>query len=256
MKTLTVGANTRTVAGHDSYINFIPIIPTLDTKNHHPLPPAPAPGQFAVGLAHELRNPLTNINLSVGMLESVIKNDDLKIYLDIIIRSSMRINDLITELVKYQQADEVPVGKYSIHQLLDEVLEIAGDRITLRNITVRRYYATQDFKIEMNRLRMKIALTNIVINAIDAMTPGKGRLKLVTKSTYGKYIIRIEDNGCGISKENLKHIFKPYFTNKQGGLGIGLPTSYEILRSNHVGVDVESEVGEGTCFTLSFDKNH
>jgi signal transduction histidine kinase len=254
METFTPDTNTRTVANHDLYADFSAHInSTVDTNSHNSLLPPPARGQLTPGLAHEIRNPLTNINFSVGMLESLIKNDDLKIYLDIIMRSSRRINDLITELLKYQQADEAPVEEHSIHQLLDNVLEIAGDRIILRNITVRKDYDTQDCKIGMNRLRMKIALTNIIINAIDAMTPEKGILELVTKSIYGKYILQIKDNGCGISREDLKHIFRPYFSNKQGGLGLGLSTAYEILQSDHVGIKVESEEGEGTCFTLSFD---
>ena len=69
-------------------------------------------------------------------------------------------------------------------------------------------------------------------------------------------MIQIEDNGCGISKENLKYIFKPYFTNKPGGLGLGLATTYDILQSNHVGVNVESEEGKGTRFILSFEEKH
>ena len=214
------------------------------------------PSRFASALAHEVRNPLSNINLAVEMLKSIIRHDDQKIYLDIITRSSIRINDLIKELLKYQQADEVQAEKHSIHQLLDEILAMNEDRIMLKNITVRKDYTIQDCKIVLNRPKMKIALTNIIINAIDAMTSGKGELKLVTKSIDGKYVIQIEDNGCGISKGNLQYIFKPYFTNKPGGLGLGLATTYDILRSNHVGVNVESGEGEGTRFILLFKKSN
>ena len=211
--------------------------------------------QFASALVHEVRNPLTNINLAIEMLESTINGDDLKIYVDIIRRSSNRINSLILDLLKYQE-DEVQVEKHSIHQLLDEVLEMAGDRMRLKKIAVRKDYASNDCKIELNRLKMLIGLTNIVVNAIDAMTPGKGELKLVTKSIEGRYVIQIEDNGCGISKEKLKNIFKPYFTDKAGGLGMGLATTYHILRSNNVGVNVESEEGKGTSFILTFGEKH
>jgi signal transduction histidine kinase len=178
---------------------------------------------------------LTNINLAVEMLGAAIKDNQLKVYLDIIKRSSFRINSLIRELLKHQE-NEVQVEKHSIHQLLDEVLEMAGDRMRLKKIAVWKDYTSGDSKIELNRLEMLIGLTNIVVNAIDAMTPGKGELKLVTKSIDGMRVIQIEDNGCGISKENLKNIFKPYFTNKESGLGIGLATTYKILRSNNVGI--------------------
>jgi signal transduction histidine kinase len=213
------------------------------------------PGLLASALAHEVRNPLSNINLAVEMLKSMNGGDDQKIYLDIIMRSSVRINDLIKELLKYQEADEVQAEKHSIHQLLDEVLVMIEDRIMLKNIAIRKDYAAQDCKIILNGPKMKIALTNIIINAIDAMTSGKGELKLVTRSIDGNYVIQIEDNGCGIGKGDLKNIFKPYFTNKPGGLGLGLATTYHILRSNHVGVNVESNEGGGTRFMLMFEKN-
>jgi signal transduction histidine kinase len=211
--------------------------------------------QFASALVHEVRNPLTNINLAIEMLESAIEGNDLKIYVDIIRRSSSRINGLICDLLKYQE-DKGPVEKCSISQLLDEVLEMAGDRMRLKKISVSKDYACNDCTIELNKLKMLIGLTNIVVNAIDAMIPGKGELKLVTKSIEGRCVIQIEDNGCGISKENLTNIFKPYFTSKAGGLGIGLAETYNILRSNNVGVNVESEEGKGTRFILTFEEKH
>lgn len=211
---------------------------------------------FASTLAHEIRNPLTNINLSVEMLQTIIKDDNLKRYLDIIMRGSTRINQLINEFLKYQQTDEIQGEKYSVHQLLDEVFEMAKDRIALKRILVTKEFAVQDDKIVLNRHKMKIALTNIIINAIDAMAPEGGKLRLVTKSIRRKYVIRIEDNGCGISKENLKNMFTPYFTNKPGGLGLGLAATYDILQSNHVGVFVASKEGEGTRFVLLLDKNY
>lgn len=167
------------------------------------------PGQFNAALAHEIRNPLSTIKLAVEMLQSGITGDNQKIFLDIIMRSSVRINDLITDLLKCQQANEVQTKKYSICQLLDEVLEMAKDRIMLKNISVRKEYAAKDCKIVLNRSKMKLALTNIIINAIDAMSTENGELKLVTKLVDDRYTIQIEDNGCGISKEDLKHIFKP-----------------------------------------------
>jgi signal transduction histidine kinase len=70
----------------------------------------------------------------------------------------------------------------------------------------------------------------------------------------GKCVIEIEDNGIGISKQNLKNIFKPYFTNKPGGMTLGLSTTLDILHSNHAKVEVHSEEGRGTHFILSFER--
>ena len=210
--------------------------------------------KFTIALAHEIRNPLTNINLSVQMLECEIQDDKLRMYLDIINRSSVRINGMLNEVLKNRQLAHEHADNYSIHQLLDEVLEMTGDRITLKNITVSREYAEQGCQVAMNKSEMKVALTNIFINAIDAMPFHNGVLKLVTTSDGTLFILRIADNGCGISKENLKNIFKPYFTNKPGGIGLGLSATHEILLSNHIGVTVESKENVGTCFTLLFKK--
>jgi signal transduction histidine kinase len=210
--------------------------------------------QFASALVHEIRNPLTNINLATDMLKFTLITDEQKAYIDIIARASIRINNLTADLLAYCQTGEVHVENYSIHQLLDDVLAMTEDRIKLKNITVNKYYTMLDAKILVNKQNIKIALTNIIVNAIDAMPSKKGYLNLVTKSTNGKCIIEITDNGIGISKENLRNIFKPYFSNKPGGMGLGLSTTLNILESNHVGIDVQSEPGTGTNFILSFDK--
>lgn len=211
--------------------------------------------QQASAVVHEVRNPLNNINLSVQMLEAVLKDGDLKIYLDIIKRSSARINFLISELLKEEEPVEAQVGKYSMHQLLDEVIELAGDQMALKHITITKDFTGDDYKTAMSRPQIKMALTNIVMNAIEAMPPCDGELKLVTKSIGYNYEIQIADNGCGINKEHLKYIFKPYFTNKPGGCGLGLAIVYEILRINNIRVNVASAPGKGTCFILLFGKS-
>jgi signal transduction histidine kinase len=261
MNALTISFNDKTSMVYQPPRVFDSTIKATISNNHRYKPRVTTKriedlqAQFAFALVHEVRNPLTNINLAIEMLGSAIQDNQLKIYLDIITRSSIRINSLICDLLKHQE-NEVQVEKHSIHQLLDEVLEMAGDRVRLKKIAVWKDYTSNDSKIELNRLEMLIGLTNIVVNAIDAMTPGKGELKLATKSINGRHVIQIEDNGCGISKENLKNIFKPHFTNKVGGLGIGLATTYNILRSNNVGVKIESEEGQGTRFILTFEEKH
>ena len=208
----------------------------------------------AAVIAHEVRNPLTNINLATDLLSLVIQDADKTVYLDIIRRSSLRINELLNELLQKQVEEETITEENSIHDLLDEVLEMAKDRILMKQIAVRKIYDSQDCRILLNRAKMKIALTNIIVNAIDAITNAHGQLDFRTYSLETKFMLKIEDNGCGISAENLKNIFKPYYTGKPGGMGLGLSATYDILRSNHVGVNVVSGEGEGTRFELLFDK--
>ncbi|GLU56916.1 two-component system sensor histidine kinase NtrB [Dyadobacter frigoris] len=221
----------------------------------NPLFDAPLACDFTATLAHEIRNPLATIDLSLELMLSERKDDDLKTYMDIIKRSTDRINDLVNEMIKNRSLDEAQIANQSLHHLLDEVVEMAKDRIMLKNIMVCKEYDPTDCIVALNRPKMKIALTNIIVNAIEAMDTQQGELKLVTMSIAGKYVVQIEDNGRGISEKNLKNIFQANYTNKPGGMGIGLASTYDILESNHVKVHVESEVGSGTQFFLLFDKN-
>jgi signal transduction histidine kinase len=210
-------------------------------------------GYFSA-LVHEVRNPLCNINLASGMLNLSNLDDEQRECLHIIMRGSERINDLINTLLRFDEVEAVKYELYSLQQLLEDVLIAAKDRLSLKQIEVSREYATPAHVISMDIERMKIALINIVNNAIDAMPSKRGKLKVVTSSAGQLSSIEIQDNGIGISKENLKRIFEPYFTKKPGGMGLGLTATLDILRANRASVDVRAEEGVGTCFTLSFDR--
>jgi signal transduction histidine kinase len=188
------------------------------------------------------------------MLQAVASNDMQKAYLEIITRASLRINGLINDLVRQEQPEHLHTTRYSIPALLDEIILMTADRLLIKNITLTKMYTSRDYTKRGDRAAMKIALTNIIINAIDAMKIEKGHLKLFSHYQGGKYIIQIMDNGCGISEGNLKHIFQPYFTSKKDGLGIGLSATHDILKKNKVGIQVTSQPGIGTKFTLSFPR--
>jgi len=175
-------------------------------------------------------------------------------YLSMIMRGSWRVNDLVTKMLTPDLAKEINTEFYSLHQLLEEVLARVRDRMVLKNISVTREYTATECRVLLDPEKVKIALTNIVINAIEAMSSGTGELRLVTRSTDEENSIEIHDTGIGISRSDLKRIFEPYFSNKPGGMGIGLSAALDILRANHTRVNVRSEKGVGTCFVLSFDR--
>lgn len=210
---------------------------------------------FALTLVHEIRNPLTNIDLSLQMLSQEIQDNDLRGYLDIIKRSSDRIAKILRDVVSHQKLNNTCGADHSLHTILDEVLLLATDRITLKKVKVTRDYDTEDCVMTINAQKIRIALTNIVVNAIEAMDPQQGELKLVTRSTDVTHLIRIEDNGCGINDAGMKNLFKRGFSDKPGGIGIGLFSTLKILKSSNVDIDVQSQAGSGTCFVLTFNKD-
>jgi len=202
---------------------------------------------------HEIRSPLTNINLAVFMLKAELKAGNFDKYIDIIDRSSFRINEILNDFLQSTRNNLVKRDHISLNQLLDEVLEIAKDRLVLKNISVQKFYTASSCELLVDKQKVTIALLNVIVNAIEAMPWENGELKLTTSINTTKCIVAIEDNGCGISKKNIKNIFKPYFTNKPNGMGIGLAATYDILVAHRAGVNVESEENKGTRFIISFN---
>jgi signal transduction histidine kinase len=225
--------------------NFSAIIPVILAES---------PTGFKSAHVHEIRNPLTNIKLATELLEpSLGENNQQRRYLDIIRRNAERINVLIDGLLIDKHTNKKQSQKYSVLKLLDEVIEEVKDRILLKNIRIKKRYSP-DCAIALNEADIRIALTNIIINAIEAMPPDKGELELITRMARDKFIMMIKDNGHGINKQNLKKIFTPFFTGKPGGLGVGLAATSDILWANHILVNVKSKEGQGTCFILLFQK--
>jgi signal transduction histidine kinase len=211
-------------------------------------------GVFSTALVHEVRNPLTNITLATELIEMDALNEEQKKFIQIIKRSVDRINTILSDFLTAQDKDEVHAEICSMNELLDEVLVLNNDRVQLKNISVLRSFAREDFEILVKKEEIKIALINIIVNALEAMPSENGVLKLRTSLLNEQCVIEIEDNGIGISEKNLANIFDPFYTNKPGGMGLGLSTTLDILLSNCGTLDVQSEEGSGTHFTLRFNK--
>ena len=203
------------------------------------------------GLAHELRNPLANINLSVTMLEDQTEMEMFP-YLDIIKRNTARINELIKGIINYHNFLNDTRVPTSLHQILTEVLTLVDDRLKLRHISVNKIEHTACMMM-CNRERMRIALTNIVINAIEAMTQEDRFLSIQTAIVNGKHVLTITDSGCGMNLDQLKNMYTPYYSNKKGGLGLGLSITKRILKENEISMEVESHAGFGTKFALTIN---
>lgn len=215
-----------------------------------------ATGRIARTIAHEVRNPLTNINLAVEQLQTEINGirpENGELMLQMINRNSARINLLITDLLNSTKFTDLLYKQVSVNHLLDETLELAYDRIRLKNIAVIKDYATGICDISVDVERIKIAFLNIIVNAVEAMEPGKGMLHLSTLAKEGKCVILIADNGPGIAPESQTRIFEPYFTSKPKGTGLGLTNTQNIILNHNGQISFESRKGEGTTFTIQLN---
>ena len=211
-----------------------------------------ATGRVARTIAHEVRNPLTNISLAAEQLQDMaIQNSESSVLLDMISRNGIRINQLISDLLTATKAIELNLQKVNINRVLDETLEMAADRLDLSQVKVQKDYAKDICDVAIDEQKIKIALLNIIVNAIEAMEKHKGVLTLRTKSTADQCIIEIEDNGAGMDEDTLQKLFEPYFTNKAKGNGLGLTNCQNIIMSHRGKISVHSKVGKGSRFNVT-----
>ena len=207
-------------------------------------------GRFMQMLGHEIRNPLTNIDLATGQLALENTNEELNDFIEIIQRNSKRINQILTDLLQSSNPGQLQFEPSNPNQILDEVLEQAADRIALKNITVQKDYGACELPIRSDRSKLKIALLNITLNAVEIMEADRGRLEMSSRYDKDGCRISIRDNGPGIERENLSRIFEPYFSRKTNGMGLGLAGTLSIVQSHGGSIDVRSELGQGTTFTI------
>jgi PAS domain S-box-containing protein len=200
-------------------------------------------------LAHEVRNPLNNINLSLEQLSTEVQGEDAQMYLEIITRNSRRIEMLIKQLLGASRP-EIDLKHGNLVQILEESIVAAEDRMLLRHITLTKEIPQVKAPIYADDEQLKIAFLNIIINAVEAMQD-YGTLEIVLTIENDKYTVTISDTGCGISEENLARLFEPYFTAKKNGLGLGLAATMTILQSHGALAEVKSKIGEGTIFVIS-----
>ena len=213
-----------------------------------------ATGRISRTIAHEVRNPLTNINLAIEHLKSeVTPGDETEMLFGMVTRNSNRINDLISDLLNSTKASHLNFEKASINDLLDSSLAFAQDRIELKKIKVEKSYAADVAPIMADAEKINIAFLNIIVNAVEAMEANRGLLTLKTENKNNRCVVTIADNGKGMNKESLLRLFEPYFTTKEKGNGLGLTNTQNIIFGHHAGIVAESAEGVGTSFIITFN---
>ena len=211
-------------------------------------------GQIARSMAHEVRNPLTNLNLALEQLRDEVEEDEDEtgLYFDIIRRNADRIEQLITEMLKSSKPKQLNPEVGSLNDVIEETLPITADRIKLRGIRLVRKLEPDIPKISFDKEQLKTAFLNIIINAIEAMEVDHGILKIDTHKEESSVVLSIADNGKGIPATEIKKLFDPFFTGKKGGMGLGLTSTQNIINSHGAKIVVDSEVGKGTIFRIIF----
>lgn len=210
-------------------------------------------GRFARMVAHEVRNPLTNIHLALDHLDSEAPPSPESLpYFSILKRNADRIGDLITRMLHTSRPMDMKLVPGAINAVLLEAHEMVKDRCTLKGVE-NQLHLTEDLPfVRMDREALVIAFVNLCVNAIEAMEPGSGRLIIASVENEGRILVDIADNGKGLTPEEQEQIFQPFFSGRKGGMGLGLTEARNILNGHHVLLSLDSMPGQGTTFHLSF----
>jgi signal transduction histidine kinase len=217
-----------------------------------------ATGRIARTIAHEVRNPLTNISLATEQLSeasAAAQNEESPFLLDMIRRNANRINQLVSDLLHSTRFAQLDFVKVDINQLVDETLEMAKDRIELNHIRVEKKYLREKCMVPVDPEKLKLALLNIIVNAIEAMEKEKGVLTIQTAVEGDKCVIQISDNGSGMDDDALQKVFEPYFTTKMKGTGLGLTNTQNIILNHRGNISATSQAGRGTTFFVVLGLN-
>ncbi len=217
-------------------------------------------GEMAAGVAHEINNPLAIIYEEAGIMRDMLDpglggkydRDEFDERLRAISEAAMRGRSITRKLMAFSRQHEVEIEPTDINALTDRVIGMKTEEFRVNDIEVVREFEDHVPEVRLNPNQLEQVLLNLFNNARDAMN-GPGRIGVSTRFEDAHVHIDVKDTGKGMTEEQMEKVFFPFYTTKAvgKGTGLGLSISYGIIKSFGGRIEVESEVGKGTTFTIS-----
>ena len=215
-----------------------------------------AVGEMAAGIAHELNNPLTSVTGFAELaLEAIPQESQTRKDLEIVMREAIRARDVVRRLLDFARQSESTRERTSLNEVIEDVVALSRHLIQTSGVDLQLELEQDLPWVLADSNQMKQVLVNLVHNALQAM-PAGGEMLITTQSAFraGRDWVRVSvcDTGVGIPRLDQSRIFEPFYTTKgeQGGTGLGLSVTYGIVTDHGGQIDVESEPGAGSKFTV------
>ncbi len=210
-------------------------------------------GRVTRGVAHEVKNPINAIVLHLQLLQDKIKQDDpeMRRRMDVIGDEIRRLDRVVQILVNFTKPRDLHLDEVDLRKILEDVVVLTAPDAARHGITVRKDLPGEALMVRVDSDLMKQAILNLVLNGLQAMTQG-GTLTVMGYREDEAVVAEVRDQGNGIPPEAQEKIFELYYTTKkdQGGSGIGLAETYQIMQWHYGSIEFDSIVGAGTTFRL------
>lgn len=202
-------------------------------------------------VVHEIRNPLTSIGgFAKRVYDRLPEGDPNKKYMEMIMDDVLKLENMIKQLVDLKTMAFYYLERTDINQLIMETIKMHEKEIQEKGIKLETELMDNPPSIPGDKEQLKVAISNLIKNSIEAMEEGPKVLKISNNLNEGYMEIKVSDTGKGIPKDKIKNIFDPFFTSKIYGPGLGLTFTLKIIQQHRGTISVESELGKGTAFTI------
>ncbi len=217
-------------------------------------------GQLAGGLAHEIRNPLSTINVNLSLVSEDLQrydDDDHRRWLRRLRNvqdESVRLREILDDFLRYAGKYELTLAAVDVREIVQELVDFFSPQAQAAGVLMRTALPDEPVFCNIDTGLIKQALLNLMINGTEAMEAG-GELLLRVSTTKTSALIEVIDTGPGIPTDQLDKIFQVYHSTKSSGTGLGLPTTRRIVREHGGDINVDSAEGKGTRFAISLPKS-
>jgi signal transduction histidine kinase len=213
--------------------------------------------ELAGSLAHEIKNPLSVIHMNIELLSEDLSEIDSPIIrrcvdrIDMVRSQCERMEALLKDFLSYTRLSDIDLLPGNLNAQMEMVLHAYEAQARADDIDIEKYLDPDLPAILLHSDSLQAALMNLVKNALEAMEPG-GQLWARTYTTPSAVKLDLIDTGRGVDDNTVLHMFEPFYSTKDGGSGLGLPTARKIIEAHGGRISVQSEVNRGTKFTLEF----
>lgn len=213
--------------------------------------------ELAGSLAHEVKNPLSVIRMNMDLLAEDLANPETPRErralrkVEMVHKQCTRLENLLNDFLRFVRLRELDLKPGNLNDVLENVLDFYEEHARESNIEIRRYFDADLPSILLDSATLEASLMNIVKNGLESMPEG-GLFVARTREIRTGVALDLIDTGSGIDDAVLLHMFEAFYSTKEGGTGLGLPTARRVVEAHGGRINVQSQIGAGTQFTLEF----